>query len=58
MATLLGLMPSGDKDRTMYLDEGAMAALTDWLALRRDHPGALFHPTGKGGRMSPRSMSG
>jgi len=24
----------GDKDRTTYLDEGAIAALMDWLALR------------------------
>jgi len=47
----------GDKDRTTYLDEGAMAALEDWLALRGDHPGALFHPTVKGGRIKPRRMS-
>jgi integrase len=47
----------GDKDRTTYLDDGAVADLTDWLALRGDQPGALFHPTVKGGRISPRRMS-
>jgi len=46
----------GDKDRTTYLDEGAAAALEDWLALRGDYPGALFHPTVKGGRISHTRM--
>lgn len=47
----------GDKDRTTYMDEGAIAALNDWLELRGNQPGALFHPTVKGGRINPRQMS-
>jgi integrase len=31
--------------------------LIDWLVLRGDHPRALFHPTLKGGWISPRRMS-
>lgn len=34
-----------------------MAALTNWLELREDYPGALFYPTVKGGRISPKRMS-
>ena len=37
----------GDKDRTNYLDNGATAALTDWLNWRGNALGALFYPTRK-----------
>ncbi len=47
----------GDKDRTNYLDEGAVAALTDWLVWRGDAPGALFYPTRKGGLVEARRMT-
>lgn len=47
----------GDKDRTNYLDDGAKAALTDWLRWRGDEPGALFYPTRKGSRLEARRMS-
>ncbi len=47
----------GDKDRTTYLDDGAAAALADWLIWRGDEPGVLFYPTRKGGRLQVRRMT-
>ena len=47
----------GDKDRTNYLDDGATAALTDWLRWRGEEPGALFYPTRKGGKVEARRMT-
>ncbi len=47
----------GDKDRTTYLDDGATAALMDWLIWRGDAPGALFYPTRKGGKVEARRMT-
>ena len=47
----------GDKDRTTYLDDGATAALMDWLIWRGDAPGALFYPTRKGGKVEQRRMT-
>lgn len=41
----------GRKERFIYLDAGAMAAMAAWLALRGDHAGALFHPINKGGKI-------
>ena len=34
----------GDKDRTTYLDDGATAALMDWLIWRGTHQGRCFIP--------------
>ena len=47
----------GDKDRTTYLDEGAAAALADWLNWRGEEAGALFYPTRKGGKVEARRMT-
>ncbi len=47
----------GDKDRTTYLNDGAAAALADWLIWRGDALGALFYPTRKGGRLEARRMT-
>ena len=47
----------GDKDRTTYLDDGAAAALLNWLAVRGEHKGTIFHPLRKGGKIEMRSMS-
>ena len=47
----------GDKDRTNYLDDGAMAALLDWLIWRGNEPGTVFYPTRRGGRLEARSMT-
>ncbi len=47
----------GDKDRTNYLDNGATAALIDWLNWRGDKPGVIFYPTRRGGRLEARRMT-
>ncbi len=47
----------GDKDRTIYLDNGAAAALSDWLIWRQGEVGALFYPTRKGGLIEQRRMT-
>ena len=47
----------GDKDRTVYLDDGATAALLDWLNWRGDEPGTVFYPTRRGGRLEARPMT-
>ena len=47
----------GDKDRTIYLDNGAVTALTDWLIWRQEQSGALFYPTRKGGKVEQRRMT-
>ncbi len=35
----------------MYLSEGAIAALDDWLAVRGERPGRLFLPINRGRRI-------
>ncbi len=42
---LIARSGKGDKDRTTYLDDGATAALMDWLIWRGDELGALFYPS-------------
>jgi site-specific recombinase XerD len=39
------------KQRTAHITNGALAALTDWLELRGNEPGALFVAINKGGKM-------
>jgi site-specific recombinase XerD len=39
----------GNKERLVYLSGAASEALGDWLMLRGDHAGALFHPVRKNG---------
>lgn len=41
----------GNKQRATFLDSGAMEAMSAWLALRGDHPGPLFHPINRGGKI-------
>lgn len=47
----------GRKDRTVYLEAGAQAALADWLAVRGTADGPIFYPIDKAGRLTPRRMS-
>lgn len=42
----------GNKERTAWLTGGAACALTDWLAVRGDDPGALFVAVNKSGRIT------
>lgn len=37
----------GDKPRTVYIYNGALAAVLSWIAIRGDSTGALFNPTTK-----------
>jgi integrase len=49
----------GDKHRTIYIYDGAAAALVDWLAIRGEADGPLFCPVLKSGKLQPgRGMSG
>jgi site-specific recombinase XerD len=41
----------GNKERTAYITGGAARAMSDWLAVRGDAPGALFVAINKSGRI-------
>lgn len=47
----------GGKDRTVYLPESAVEALSDWLDIRGDTPGALFTRIRKGDNLSLEGIS-
>ena len=47
----------GNKERMLYIDNGALYALEDWISIRKDHNGALFNPINKGGVIQRRKMS-
>lgn len=47
----------GRKTRTVYLDNGALDAVLDWLKVRGSAPGALLLPVNKAGALQPRRMS-
>jgi len=48
----------GNKERLLYVDNGALDALNDWLIIRSDLSGALFNPILKGGGIQYRRMNG
>lgn len=45
-----------NKQRAVYIADGAAEALSDWLLVRGDGPGPLFCPINKGGKLSLRRM--
>lgn len=47
----------GNKERTVFVGQGARDALAAWLSFRGEEAGALFYPVAKGGRIEPRRMS-
>jgi len=47
----------GNKERLLYVDNGALDALNDWLTIRGNQPGALFDPIRKGGEIQKRRMT-
>lgn len=47
----------GRRERLVWVTNGAAAAMADWLALRGDQAGALFHPVNKGGTIQRRRMT-
>ena len=46
-----------NKTRTIPMQNGALAALADWLTVRGDAPGALFTHIGKGGKLTHKGMT-
>lgn len=46
-----------NKSRTVPLQNGALSALQDWLAVRGDTPGALFTRIGKGSRLTHEGLT-
>jgi len=53
----LRVIGKGNKERLLYVDNGALDALNDWLSVRGDSPGALFRPVRKGGKVEDRRMT-
>jgi len=49
----LRVLGKGDKERTVYLRNGALRYLRDWLAVRGDGPGPIFCRINKAGRIFP-----
>ena len=49
-ATIRG---KGNKERLVYLDNGAALAVRDWLAARGSEPGPLFYSGRRGGHLVP-----
>lgn len=47
----------GSKSRLVYLPQGAVAAVQDWLKIRGDAPGALICPIRRGGHIELRRMT-
>ena len=47
----------GNKERLLYVDNGALDALNDWLSIREDSEGSLFNPILKGGKIQDRKMT-
>jgi len=43
----------GNRERTVFLDNGPKDAMADWLFIRGSDPGPLFVPILKGGRLQP-----
>jgi integrase/recombinase XerC len=48
----------GGKRRKVYINDGALSALTDWQDLRGGDPGALFTDINKAGRIGAGKLSG
>jgi len=53
----LKVLGKGNKERLLYVDNGALDALNDWLSIRGDHEGSLFNPILKGGKVQDRKMT-
>lgn len=47
----------GGKDRTVYLPDGAISLVLDWLEVRGSEPGPLLCPIRKGGKIEYRHMN-
>lgn len=56
-SSLLVRKGKGRKSRTVYLPDGAVAALNAWLDVRSNAPGALICPVRRGGHVKIRRMT-
>jgi len=54
----IAIVGKGEKVRAIYVNDGAHAALLDWLELRGLEPGALFTNVNKGGKIAGEKLSG
>ncbi len=53
----LKVLGKGNKERLLYVDNGALDPLNDWLTTRGDHEGSLFNQIRQGGKIQDRRMS-
>lgn len=53
----LRVLGKRNKERLVYLQAGATAALADWLTLRGNAPGPIFCSVTKGGRVTLRGLT-
>ena len=51
------LIGKGNKERILYVDNGALLALNDWLSIRGNECGPLFYPIRKGGAIQQRQIT-
>jgi integrase/recombinase XerC len=54
----IAIVGKGGKVRGVYVNDGALAALMDWLELRGNNPGAIFVEVNKGGKIGGGKLSG
>ena len=54
----VAIVGKGGKVRAVYVNDGAYAALLDWLELRGNNPGARFVEVNKGGKIVGGKLSG
>jgi integrase len=47
----------GNKQRIVYLTNGATRAMSDWISIRGSEPGPLFYPVNKSGVITPRRIN-
>lgn len=54
----MAILGKGGKVRVAYVNDGALAAILDWLELRGNEPGKLFVEVNKGGKIGTGKLSG
>lgn len=54
----VSIVGKGGKARMVYVNDGALSALLDWLEIRGNEAGALFANVNKGGRVTGGRLSG
>lgn len=54
----IAVLGKGNKVRTVYINDGALDALQDWLSIRGNVPGRLFCNVNKSGKVTGGRLSG